>query len=216
MKKIFLIIITLISLNAFAAKVSSQQNKLNKEYLTLLDLNIGGTIKLLSSFNTILDSLPDQITGTQLFSGFLMDLTLECGNLKKHIALTETMKSAEREEMIQVLIATLNPDIEYLPYSVSKEQDEQNRQILAAMHIRFKNRLFALQKEILREETLILESGTFNKYFFNLHSQHFMYELLMDFIEPSGNLSRENRNYLIQMATQLEEMMAESLLPTEE
>jgi len=187
------------------AKVSIQQDSNNFDYLQYLDENLTGTIEVLSAFNNTLFSLSTEIKGVNAFSQFLMNLTMECSNLKKEIANSYQLSSTDREELIRILISSLNPEIKWYPFEIDKEQDEQNRQIAHIMKGRFREQIARLRQQIFKEEAGILEAKTFYKYFFFLHSQHFMYQLMMDFLEPSENLSRDNRDYLIKMVRAIED-----------
>lgn len=199
-------IVLLLSINC-AAKIEPEQDGRNLEYLQILDQNINGTIKILTAFNDNLDKIPTDITGTNTFSQFLMELTLECSNLKKQILESNELNANEREELIKLLVSTLHPDINWFPYVINQDKDEQNKQIALIMRRRIKEHIITTQKKIFEEEKGILESKTFHKYFFSLHSQHFMYQLLMDFLEPSDKLSKDNRDYLIKVVRAVEDDM---------
>ncbi len=207
---ILIIVFVYLSVNLIAdEEISKQQNKLNIEYLEQLDANINGTLKILTAFNTSANKMPDLITGLELFSQFLMELTLECSNLKKNMAESQDLEPMDREILIQMLISTLNPDIKLIPYYIDQSKDDQNREMMKIMHARIVEHIVNLQKKILQEEQGIVESETFNKYFFNLHSQHFVYQLLLDYMEPSEKLSKDNRNYLVKMVRTLEDILIE-------
>lgn len=190
-------------------KISQHQDENNSSYLQQLDANINGTLQILTAFNTAANKMPDLVTGLDIYSKFLMELTLECSNLKNSIAVSAEMTAEEREILIQDLIASLNPSVKFLPFFIDDKKDEQNRELMQIMHKRVIEHVVDLQKKILQEEKGIIESKTFNKYFFNLHSQHFLYQLLLDFMEPADKLSRDNRDYLLKMTRELEDMMLE-------
>ncbi|MCF7793237.1 MAG: hypothetical protein K9N09_05435 [Candidatus Cloacimonetes bacterium] len=209
-------LLILLSLTCFLfAGVSSQQDKKNIEYLQMLDKNITGTIEVLSTFNDALDAIPFEVTGMNAFSQFLMELTMECSNIKKDISDSYELSRNDREEMIYVLISSLNPEVKRLPFDISKQRDYQNKQIALVMRGRIKKHILETQKKIFTEEAAVLESKTFNKYFFNLHSQHFMYQLMMDYLEPSEKLSKENRDFLITMVQAVEDDLMEGKPPQE-
>jgi hypothetical protein len=143
-----------------------------------------------------------------------MELTLECSNIKKNISSASEMTAEEREIQIQEMIESLNPSVEYLPFYIDNSKDQQNRELIKIMQNRLIEHVLELQKKILAEEKGIIESETFNKYFFNLHSRHFMYQLLLDFLDPSDKLSRDNRNYLLSMTRALEDLLMEEEMPS--
>jgi hypothetical protein len=204
--KVFKTVVFILMISSLLhAKISVKQDSRNFDYLQFLDENLTGTIEVLSTFNSTLDKLPADIKGVNAFSQFLMSLTMECSNLKKEIATSYQLSFTEREELIRVLISSLNPEIKWFPFEISREQDEQNQQIAQIMQGRFREQISHLRQQIFKEEAGILEAKTFYKYFFYLHSQHFMYKLMMDFLEPSENLSRENRDYLIKMVRAIED-----------
>ncbi|MDO9577325.1 MAG: hypothetical protein Q7J16_05530 [Candidatus Cloacimonadales bacterium] len=211
MKKIIFILILILCVSVIFGQeeISKKQNKKNIEYLEQIDANINGTLRLLTAFNESANKMPDLITGLDIFSQFLMELTLECSNLKKNIAESQDLKPMNREILIQMLISTLNPDMKFVPFYIDKDKDAQNREMMKVMHAGIVDKVVDLQKKILQEEQGIIESETFNKYFFNLHSQHFIYQLLLDFVEPSEKLSKDNRNYLLKMIDELDAMMQE-------
>jgi hypothetical protein len=213
MKKIHLALIAvfiMLTFNMFGSEtISKQQNENNIEFLKQLDANINGTLRILAAFNETTNKMPDLITGLELFSRFLMERTLDCSNLKKNIIDSKEMDPEDRETLIQILITTLNPEIKFLPFQITDDVDKRNREAMKVLHAGIVDHVIDLQKIIIQEEQGIIESETFNKHFFNLHSQHFVYQLLLDFMEPSQNLSKENRNYLLEMARALEEIMLE-------
>ncbi|MFC1898588.1 hypothetical protein ACFLYJ_03345 [Candidatus Cloacimonadota bacterium] len=215
-KIIISILIVLTTLNLSAQeKISNQQNKNNLEYLEQLDANLTGTIQMLQAFNKSATIMPDFIDGANLYSQFLMERTMDCSNLKKNIADSQDLEPMDREIVIELLISFLNPDVKLLPFQIDEDKDLQNRALIKVMHKRIVDQVVDLQKKILNEEQGIVESETFNKYFFNLHSQHFVYQLLLDFMEPSEKLSKDNRNYLLTMIRTLEDMMMDEKIPEE-
>jgi hypothetical protein len=187
------------------AQISRAQD--NKEYLLQLDRNISGTIEVMTTFNETLINLPDHIKGKTAFSVFLMEMTMECGGIKKDISLSWDFSAVDREEMIRNLIANLNPEVPWFPYYINNDKDRQNRELTVILKKRLIEHVLAVQKEIMRQEAGILESGSFHKYFFHLHSEHFMYQLLLDFIEPADYLSADNRDYLIKMVRHIEDSL---------
>ena len=201
-------ILVFFVLNIFGLeKITKKQNEQNTAYLNQLDANINGTLRILTAFNETTNKMPDLIAGLELFSRFLMERTLDCSNLKKSITESKEMNAEDRESLIQILIATLNPEVKYLPFHISEDVDKRNRESIKVLHAGIVDHVIELQKIIIQEEQGIIESETFNQHFFNLHSQHFIYQLLLDFLEPSQNLSKENRNYLLEMAKALESMI---------
>ena len=71
-----------------------------------------------------------------------------------------------------------------------------------------------IRKEIIIEEEKIIEIKTFDQYFFHLHSQQFIYQLVLNFLKPSDHLSRSNRAFLIRVAAEIEYNIINTEVPT--
>ncbi|MCD4796039.1 MAG: hypothetical protein K8R49_02570 [Candidatus Cloacimonetes bacterium] len=210
MKKIYiLLIIFSLCLSASAEQISKGQDELNKNYLIELDANLTQTIKILTAFNDTANKIPDSITGLGTYKIFLMEMTLECSNIKRNIQTSEEESSIEREVFIQTLISSLKPDVQFLPVIIDNKKDDTNRELMDIFFQRIQKHLSVLRKSILEEEKGVMESGTFNKYFLDLHSRHFIYLLTCNLIEPSESLSRENRDFLIKIIRNIEESLME-------
>lgn len=210
MKKIYiLLIIFSLCLSASAEQISKGQDELNKNYLIELDANLTQTIKILTAFNDTANKIPDSITGLGTYKKFLMEMTLECSNIKRNIQTSKEESSMEREVFIQTLISSLKPDVQFLPVIIDNKKDDTNRELMDIFFQRIQKHLSDLRKSILEEEKGVMESGTFNKYFLDLHSRHFIYLLTCNLIEPSESLSRENRDFLIKIIRNIEESLME-------
>ncbi len=210
MKKIYLSLIILsLCLSASAEQVSKKQDKLNKNYLIELDNNLTQTINIFTVFNDTANKIPDSITGIGTYKKFLMEMTLECSNIKRNIQNSKEESSMEREILIQMLISSLKPDIQFMPVIIDNKKDDANRELMDIFFQRIQKHLSVLRKSILEEEKEVMESGTFNKYFLDLHSRHFIYLLTCNFIEPSESLSRENRDFLLKVVRNIENSLME-------
>lgn len=218
MKKIIVLWILIgLTISAIAdTKISLEQNMLNREYLVEVDNNITATLDLLTAFNNTLNKMPEYIEGSRLFSKFLMEMTMECSGMRNSIKESLTANAEERDLLIQILIANLNPGVELFSSEIDSAQDDLNKEEIAAIQKTMKFAINELQKKIIVQEKGIVESKTFNKYFFNLHTQHLMYQLSLNFAEPSDKLSRENRFYLLQVIREIQKISAESMMPQEE
>jgi len=217
MKKIIIILIFIVlSISAIAdSKISLEQNNLNREYLVEVDNNITSTLDLLTAFNNTLNKMPEYIEGSRLFSKFLMEMTMECSGMRNSIKESLTVNADERDLLIQILIANLNPGVELFSSEINEEENKSNKEEIAAIQKTMKFTVIELQKKIIVQEKGIVQSGTFNKYFFNLHTQHLMYQLSLNFAEPSEKLSSENRFYLLQIIREIQKISAESMMPQE-
>ncbi len=209
--KIILLLLTIVFSNLLFSEndISKKQNKLNEEYLQELDSNLIETIDLLAVFNETSKKIPETVTGVSVYRKFLLEMTLECSNIRQKIADSEKKNSIRHEILIQMLISGLKPDVQFLPVPIGNKKDLQNKQLLEIMNERIQKHVTTLRKSILYEEKVILESGTFNKYFLDLHSKHFMYILLLDFLKPGKKLSKENRAYLLIMVKEIEGSLLE-------
>ena len=218
MKKIIVLSILIgLTISAIAdTKISLEQNMLNREYLVEVDNNITATLDLLTAFNNTLNKMPEYIEGSRLFSKFLMEMTMECSGMRNSIKESLTANAEERDLLIQILIANLNPGVELFSSEIDSEQDNVNKAEIAAIQKTMKFAINELQKKIIVQEKGIVESKTFNKYFFNLHTQHLMYQLSLNFAEPSDKLSCKNRFYLLQVIREIQKISAESMMPQEE
>jgi hypothetical protein len=215
-KNLIFIILIVLSISAFAdSTISLEQNMLNREYLVEVDKNITFTLDLLTAFNNTLNKMPEYIEGSRLFSKFLMEMTMECSGMRDSIKESLTVNAGERDLLLQILIANLNPGVELFSSEINEEQNSNNEEEIVAIQKTMKFAVIELQKKIIVQEKGIVESETFNKYFFNLHTQHLMFQLSLNFVEPSEKLSSENRFYLLQVIREIQKISAESMMPQE-
>ena len=189
----------------FPQNISDEQNIRNKQYLVNLDLNVLETIDIMVMFNDASKNLPeDTINGIITYRKFLLDMTMECGNIRKDIKLSKDMSPIEREKHIAMMFATIKPDVIYVHKKINNSQDLTNRETINKLHERIKKYIPFLQKEILKGEKAVIENSSFSKYYMNIHSQHFMFQLLSDYIANSDKLSYNNREYLLKIALSIE------------
>ncbi len=201
------LILFFLCLSASAEQISKKQDKLNKNYLIELDNNLTQTINIFTVFNDTANKIPDSITGIGTYKKFLMEMTLECSNIKRNIQNSKEESNMEREIFIQTMISSLKPGVQFLPVVIDNKKDHANRELLDIFFRQIQKHLSVLRKSILKEEKGVKESGTFNKYFLDLHSRHFIYLLTCNFIEPSENLSRENRDFLLKVVRNIEDSL---------
>lgn len=191
----------LLSLNA---EISKTQNNKNLKFLRELDSNILETIKMMDTLNKASNNIPYEVLGIEHYQKFLMEMTMICMNLRNDISSSNELNSEQREIFVQELINSIKPDVKRVSESISENQDKQGRQLSKLQMQQIKVHLKELREEIIFEENKIIESKTFDQYYFHLHSQQFIYHLVMDFLEPSDNLSRLNRALLIRVVTEIE------------
>ena len=74
----------------------------------------------------------------------------------------------------------------------------------------FDLQLNTLLKEIMNEEKIVMENKIITLNYYRLHTHHFLFSLLSDFVEPSEYLSNNNREYLVLVTKAIEK----SILPS--
>ncbi len=185
--------------------ISEEQNIKNKQYLVNLDLNVLETIDIMVMFNDASKQLPDDtINGIYTYQKFLFDMTMECSNIRNDIKLSKVMTSNEREEHIAMMFATIRPEVIYTYKEIDNSHDLKNHETINELHERIKKYITFLQNEIIKSDKSVIENKSISKYFMNIHSQHFMFQLLSDYIVNSDKLSDNNLEYLLKIALSIE------------
>jgi hypothetical protein len=188
--------------------ISEEQNIKNKQYLVNLDLNVLETIDIMVMFNDASKQLPDDtINGIYTYQKFLFDMTMECSNIRNDIKLSKVMTSNEREEHIAMMFATIRPEVIYTYKEIDNSHDLKNHETINELHERIKKYITFLQNEIIKSDKSVIENKSISKYFMNIHSQHFMFQLLSDYIVNSDKLSHNNREYLLKIALSIENVL---------
>ena len=206
MRKLISIIMLLMLVNSiFSQNISDEQNIRNRQYLVNLELNVLETIDIMVMFNEASKQLPeDTINGINTYRQFLFDMTMECGNIRQDIKLSKDLSPNERENHIAMMFATIRPEVIYTHKKIDNSQDLKNRETINELHERIKKYILFLQNEIIKSDESVIENKSISKYFMNLHSQHFMFQLLSDYIANSDKLSHNNREYLLKIALSIE------------
>ena len=205
--KIIIILVMFLSL-LYANNISDEQNIKNKQYLVNLDLNVLETIDIMVMFDDVSKQLPeDTINGISTYRQFLLDMIMECSNIRNDVKLSKNMTPNEREEHIAMMFATIRPEVIYTYKKIDNSQDLKNREIMNELHERIKKYILFLQNEIVKAEKRAIENSSISKYYMNLHSQHFMLQLLSDYIANSDKLSNNNREYLLKIALSIESVL---------
>ncbi|MCF7918906.1 MAG: hypothetical protein K9N06_03210 [Candidatus Cloacimonetes bacterium] len=210
MKNTLLIICCLLLLVP-AYPVSSQQNKNNIAFLDELDQNIISTIDLLSVFNNIAKNMDASIKDADKFSKYLLDLTMECSAMRSIIAQTQDCNDKEREIAIRLVFDYIKPHEIELNDLVNGGVDEINRKYLTDLEITYQEKINKLRNSLLEEEKIIQQKHMITSRYIALHNRHFIYHLILDFIENQQYLSRTNRQYLIDLIKAVEEGISQSL-----
>ncbi len=195
--RFLLIILLLVAMQIFAQEevITPEQDNMNKKYLIQLNDNLLTTINMLEAFNVQAREIY-LIKQGDVYNSFLLDLTMQCSNLIDKIRQAEVMPPLERELQIRALIATVKADVEYKPVIVSDEEQRQNSNYLSNVGKNLKAQITSVLQAIIKEEQVILDKGEVSDNYFRLHTHHFLFSLLEDFIIPSDYLSPENENYL--------------------
>ncbi len=205
--KIIIILVMFLSL-LYANNISDEQNIKNKQYLVNLDLNVLETIDIMVMFDDVSKQLPeDTINGISTYRQFLLDMIMECSNIRNDVKLSKNMTPNEREEHIAMMFATIRPEVIYTYKKIDNSQDLKNREIMNELHERIKKYILFLQNEIVKAEKRAIENSSISQYYMNLHSQHFMLQLLSDYIANSDKLSNNNREYLLKIALSIESVL---------
>ena len=192
----------------YANNISDEQNIKNKQYLVNLDLNVLETIDIMVMFDDVSKQLPeDTINGISTYRQFLLDMIMECSNIRNDVKLSKNMTPNEREEHIAMMFATIRPEVIYTYKKIDNSQDLKNREIMNELHERIKKYILFLQNVIVKAEKRAIENSSISQYYMNLHSQHFMLQLLSDYIANSDKLSNNNREYLLKIALSIESVL---------
>ena len=214
-KKIVLTFILATMFIGLTAEISKTQNNMNLTFLRELNSNLLETIKIMDAYNHAANNISYDVLGIDYYQKFLMEMTIICMNLRNEISSSIEFNSEQRELFIQELISSIKMDVEFVPESITKQQDMQGKRFSKLFIQKINSHLKDIRKEIISEEEKIMESKTFDQYFFHLHSQQFIYNLITDYLKPSEHLSRSNRAFLIRIAAEIEYNIINSEEPTE-
>ena len=204
LKKIVIIIFLATIFIGLSAEITKTQNNMNLIFLRELNSNLLDTIKMMDAYNKASDNVPYEVLGTEKYKKFLMEMTMICMNLRNDISSSIELNFEQREIFVQELISSIKPDVKIISESIMKQQDLQGVQFGKLFMQRINSHLKDIRKEIITEEEKIMESKTFDQYYFHLHSQQFIYQLIMDFMQPFEHLSKKNRAFIIRIAAEIE------------
>lgn len=192
---IILISIVLGLLCLGAEKVNRAQDIENQAFLKALDENLINSIRMLSAFDAGADRM-DSFKGVPEYRQFLMNNTMECSQMRSIITAAEGAEATERNARIRELIETINPGISFEYKPVNDEQDQENRVYLARFGTLMMQEIKHLTGMIVERERTFAASGTLDQEYFNLHSHHYLYSMVLNLISPSKHLSKTNRAVL--------------------
>jgi hypothetical protein len=214
-KKIVITILLTAMFIGLSAEISKTRNNMNLIFLRELDAKLLDTIKIMDAYNQVTKNIPFEVFGTERYQQFLMEMAMICMNLRNDISSSVELNSEKREIFIHDLIGSIKPDVKSISEPITEQQDLQGKQLSKLIEKKINKYLIDLRKGIILEEEKIMESKTFDQYYFHLHSQHFMYQLVISFLHPSQHLSRNNRAFLIRVASEIEYSIINSKGPTE-
>ena len=160
--------------------------------------------RIMDAYNKASDNVPYEVLGTERYKKFLLEMTMICMNLRNDISSSIELNFEQREIFVQELISSIKPDVKIISESITKQQDLQGVQFGKLFMQRINSHLKDIRKEIITEEEKIMESKTFDQYYFHLHSQQFIYQIIMDFMQPFEHLSKKNRAFIIRIAAEIE------------
>jgi hypothetical protein len=204
LKKIVITILLAIIFISLNAEISKTQNNMNLIFIREVDSNLLETIKIMDAYNQATNNIPFEVLGTERYQKFLMEMTMICMNLRSEISNSIELNSEQRELFIQELISSIKPDVKRISETITKQQDMQGKQFSKLLRQKINAHLKEIRKEIIIEEEIIIEGKTFDQYYFHLHSQQFIYQLVMVFLQPSEHLSKTNRAFLLRVAAEIE------------
>lgn len=200
LKKSLLILIILICFYNFNnAEVSKMQDINNMEYLSRLDENVVSTIKMLIGFKKMSDKLPGSIKGKNYYNSFLMNMVMECSNIREGIKNSEEMNKKQREKQISLLIKSIKSDLNFSDKSITPEIAKKDNQFLKNSKESIKRKSGLFKKMIVEEEETVMEEKTITPKYLDLHSHNFLYSLLGDYIENASLLTPKHRNMLVEI-----------------
>jgi hypothetical protein len=203
MKTKLIVMILLISYLLNAGIFVNQDDR-NKEFMMELDKNILSTILFLTTFNDGANNMPQDVIGADTYKHFLMEMTIECSKFRESIKNAEFMNKNDREIQIQLMLTSLKPDVVYESEKINKKQDEENLNRLSEFEKKLTVMSEKAMKEMLGMEEGIVETRKITHEYITAHSQHFLYSLLLDYVEINELMSRKNRNHLASIVKDME------------
>jgi len=113
------------------------------------------------------------------------------------------MPSQERSQIIKNVLKSLKPDVVFQKKYISQKKDTENREYLEEVSAKLVKKVNNSLQEITKEEEIIKQKEAITRDYLKLHSQHFMYSTLLNYIMPSEHLNKRYRNYLTQIVKEI-------------
>ena len=194
----FVILISVLIL--ISCNHSQKQEKANLTYLYQLNRNLLSTIDMLTAFNKIANNMGPEISGSDFFSQFLLESTIQVSEIIQLIRNAENREPEEIDNSIRDMMSILQPHEIQLPAKISKNQNEENLDYLKTLNQNLDFQIPTLLKELTKEEKIIAEIKKITPNYIRLHSHFFLFSVLKDFSEPQVYLSTMNRHYLVELS----------------
>lgn len=213
MKKTLIIsLIMILFVTALASQtITEKQNEENRIYLSALDKNVLNTIELLEAFKTGKKEMKKKkYDNLQYYEKFLEDVSSECFLIRDNVFTSLNMPPQERSQIIKNVLKSLKPDVVFQDKKISQKQDAENRQYLEEISAKLVKKVNNTLQKITKEEEIIEEKEAITRDYLKLHSQHFMYSTLLNYIMPSEHLNKRYRNYLTRIVKEIMTGMQES------
>jgi hypothetical protein len=184
--------------------ISEKEDLENKVYLSALDKNVLNTVELLDAFKTGMKKMQEnKYDKVEYYKSFLEDVSNECFLIRDNIFNSVNMQPEQRSEVVKDVIKSLKPDVIYENKYIPAQQDRENSDYLDRISVKLMKKVNETLQNITKEEENIKKNEAISREYLKLHSQHFMYSMLLNYITPSEHLNKRNRNFLVKVAKEI-------------
>jgi hypothetical protein len=184
--------------------ISEKEDLENKVYLSALDKNVLNTVELLDAFKTGMKKMQEkEYDKVEYYKSFLEDVSNECFLIRDNIFNSVNMQPEQRSEVVKDVIKSLKPDVIYENKYIPAQQDRENSDYLDRISVKLMKKVNETLQNITKEEENIKKNEAISREYLKLHSQHFMYSMLLNYITPSEHLNKRNRNFLVKVAKEI-------------
>jgi hypothetical protein len=184
--------------------ISEKEDLENKVYLSALDKNVLNTVELLDAFKTGMKKMQEkEYDKVEYYKNFLEDVSNECFLIRDNIFNSVNMQPEQRSEVVKDVIKSLKPDVIYENKYIPAQQDRENSDYLDRISVKLMKKVNETLQNITKEEENIKKNEAISREYLKLHSQHFMYSMLLNYITPSEHLNKRNRNFLVKVAKEI-------------
>lgn len=184
--------------------ISEKEDLENKVYLSALDKNVLNTVELLDAFKTGMKKMQEkEYDKVEYYKSFLEDVSNECFLIRDNIFNSVNMQPEQRSEVVKDVIKSLKPDVIYENKYIPAQQDRENSDYLDRISVKLMKKVNETLQNITKEEENIKKNEAISREYLKLHSQHFMYSMLLNYITPSEHLNKRNRNFLVKVVKEI-------------